>query len=643
MVFYITNQLSTGLFPEKFPRVSVEEALEYLWQLVDVAVDTETEGFDPYTKKLLLLQLGDYDVQYVIDTTTVDIQKFRKLLETKLLILANAQFDLTFLYHHNIWPTRIFDVMLAEIILTAGYRDEKDLKDLKEVVNTHVAESYINKGISLDKISKKYCNVTLDKAIRSNFGRVAIAEREIQYAADDVKYLHKIKEDQLKAFEEFKIKYGTTDELLDLENEVVKVFALMNYNGVRVDAARYSSEVIKKVEEEVRDITTKLNQIIIDEFQYPYTRDMFTGALITIINWNSPKQKLKLLNRIIPGIASTNAATIAKHSHKHKIFGSLASYNKMKKLQSSFGLGFLDHINTVSGRIHTNFWQILATGRISCNNPNLNQIPSKGELGPVIRSCFVPKSKDYCIVGGDYSGFELRIIAEFSQDPLWLKVFNEGGDLHSVLCSETFGIPIEDVHKPFPKNPDITYRALQKTINFGLAYGMSEYKLAATAQISVDEARAIIKRFFAKVPRVARLLTQLGEMATARGFIRTSPPYSRVRLFPKWFFLKDYPRTEGSFKWLGQIERQGKNTPIQGTNGDIIKKALIMVQKEIDENNWDVTIILSVYDEIQTECLKSQADAWKVKLQQLMIEAAEEVIKSVPVVVDVDISEYWKK
>lgn len=231
---------------------------------------------------------------------------------------------------------------------------------------------------------------------------------------------------------------------------------------------------------------------------------------------------------------------------------------------------------------------------------------------------------------------ELRIIAEFSQDPLWVNSFKEGQDLHSVLCAATFDIPITDVKKETPFKKGVTYRDIQKTINFGLAYGMSKFKLADTMQISVDEADAIIKRFFKVVPKVEYFLNTLGHLAKTRGFIKTAPPYSRIRWF-EGFDNKD------NFKRLGEIERAGKNSPIQGTNADIIKLALINVQQYIDDNNLPINILLSVYDEIQTECPKELAESWKMQLDTIMVSSASRVIKSVPVVVDCKIADYWDK
>jgi DNA polymerase-1 len=181
-----------------------------------------------------------------------------------------------------------------------------------------------------------------------------------------------------------------------------------------------------------------------------------------------------------------------------------------------------------------------------------------------------------------------------------------------------------------------------KSLRGNIIDGMSEFKLSNTIQVSPDEARKIINKFFSKVPKVEAFLNGLGELAKTRGYIRTAPPYSRVRFFPKQFYLREY-LSENKNKWLGEIERAGKNSPVQGTNADILKLALILLQKEIDENNWDVFILLTVYDEIQCEAHRSIAEAWRQKQTEIMIKAAQTIIKSVPMDVDCKISEHWTK
>lgn len=172
---------------------------------------------------------------------------------------------------------------------------------------------------------------------------------------------------------------------------------------------------------------------------------------------------------------------------------------------------------------------------------------------------------------------------------------------------------------------------------------MTEHKLADTMQIEVKKAKEIIDKFFSVVPKVSIFLEGLAKLGLSRGYVRTAPPYSRIRFFPQWKHMVEHPEDPQSFKISGEIERRSKNTPIQGTNGDIIKQALIEIQNIIDINNYDVKILLAVYDEIQCECKEEFAEEWKLIMDKIMVEVAKRQITEIPVVVDCSINDYWTK
>jgi DNA polymerase-1 len=637
MIYLVSNQ--KRIEDKDIRMASIQDCLEYCRGIEEICIDTETEGFDSHSKKVISMQLGDYNNQYFIDWSSIDPSVFISLFtdKTKTFIFQNAKFDLQFLYHNNLTVENIYDTFLAECLLTAGYSDS-------------------DRDVSLKGIAKKYLDVELDKEIRGKIHSEGISDRVIIYGCNDVKYLGKIKELQLLKIKEYEL-----ENVLNLENEVVKVFAKMEYTGVRVDVNKWTS-IADKASKIRDDIEVEMDALIykLGTKHLPdtnsltkYCRIYKQGNLFfddverdTIINWKSNSQKLQLLKELGLDVDSVGDIIMQRNKNNHPIVPLLISYSKHNKLADAFGMNFLKHINPNTGRVHYNVWQILATGRISVSEPNLNQIPSHGDFGKEIRSAFISRD-GYKIVGGDYSGMELRIIAEFSQDPTWIDAFNNGEDLHSKLCAMTFNIPIEDVKKPFPPKPTFTYRDVQKTLNFGLSYGMSEYKLADTIQISVDDAKKLIKKFFSRVPAVSNFLTQLGELGKTRGYIRTGNPYRRIRFFPEWkTYFRNYKneRLQGTdFKDLGSIERKSKNSPIQGTNADVIKRALCLVQKEIDTNNYPVNILLSVYDEIQTECREDFAEEWCKRLEILMVQAAQESIKTVPIIAECSINDCWTK
>jgi len=616
MIYFIGS--TTPLFNDRYTKSTFEDCLSYFQDKEFIEVDTETTGLDPHTCSILCMQLGTPEHQYVIEWSYADIDTLKELFyrEDKTFIFQNAKFDLKFLRKEGILVKKVYDTMLAERYIYGGRHDVE---------------------IGLYSLVKKYCDYELDKSIRGDINKFGLSDEVIIYAAEDVMFLTRIME-----FQKLEIEKNQLLELSDLENNVVKVFSKMEYDGIKLDTEKWLG--ISKITENARDeIAQDMDTIVREEPELQFLIkknlqiDIFGEAESDLsVNWSSPKQKVEILNKLGLKINSTADAILVKNRHRHRIIPKLLDYAKMNKLASSFGKDYLKHVNKVTNRVHPDYWQILDTGRISVKDPNLNQIPSKGDLAKEVRSCFIPEEGSV-IVGGDYSGMELRIIAELSQDPLWVKAFKEGGDLHSILCAETFDISIEDVRNPFPPKPTMTYRDVQKTVNFGLAYGMSKFKLSSSIDVPLEEADAVIKKFFKKVPGVAKFLTNLGNLAKKRGFIRSYKPYRRIRYFDNW----DGEHTDDNV--LGDIERAGKNTPIQGTNADIIKAALIDCYNIIEEENLPIKIILAVYDEIQCEVPEHLAEEWKGRLERIMIEAAEKSIKSIPVVADCGISNYWTK
>ena len=615
MVYLVTAN-RVLFYSDTYTIITKEQAFSKIEKCDVIQLDTETTGLDPHTCKILTQQFGTENDQFVIDNSTIDPTYFKPILESdKLFILQNAKFDLGFFLKLGIDIKNVYDTFLVECILTTGLEDRK---------------------LGLDAIAMKYCNVVLDKSIRGGIHREGLTTRVIKYCADDVTYLKQIMDKQLEQVQQYNLQ-----NVVNLENQVTRVFAKMEYTGISINKEKWL-EVSEITEKGTIEIEGKLDNILKAEPKLAkYVPKYVQGNLFDFeereldINWGSPLQKLNILKDLGFDTDSTGDRFLQINKDKHPLVKELINYNRYSKLASAFGKEFLKFINKNTGRIHYDVWQILSTGRISVSEPNLNQIPSKGELGKQIRNCFIPQ-QGYKIVGGDYSGMELRIIAEFSKDPLWVNAFNDGQDLHSVLCSATFDIPITDVKQETPFKKGVTYRDIQKTINFGLAYGMSKFKLADTMQIPVGEADKIIKKFFKVVPKVEQFLNGLGELAKARGYIKSGQPYGRIR----WFDGFD---NKGNFVRQGEIERAGKNTPIQGTNGDIIKSALINVQQFIDDRQLPINILLSVYDEIQTECPEDLSEWWKLELDKLMVESAQKVIKSVPIVVDCKIASYWDK
>ena len=244
----------------------------------------------------------------------------------------------------------------------------------------------------------------------------------------------------------------------------------------------------------------------------------------------------------------------------------------------------------------------------------------------------------------DYSGQELRLIAEGSQDPTWLNAFRNGEDVHGKVASMVFDIDISKVkNKPkFLKGK--SYRDVAKTINFGLAYGMSYYKLADTLDISQDEAKEFIDKYFTALPKIKKFLKALGNYGKRHGHIKTFKPFRRIRWFEDHKNLNNLDR-KLRFHRLGEIERASKNTPIQGSGADMIKQALAYLLHEINYNNLHdkVRLVTQVHDEIGCEVREDFIDEW-IEIQKNYMETAGKVIcQSVDMIVDYSISDKWSK
>jgi len=448
MIYVITNELL--ILPED--KFTVQHDLNYLlqyWKDKDViAVDTETTTFRPWDGKLLTIQLGDSDNQFIINWQAVGeefTEPIKKLLESKLLVFQNVKFDWQWLYHNGIDVRNIYDTFLGECILTTGYSVRQ---------------------LGLADISRKYTGIEVSKDDRGLINRVGLTERVLKYCAEDVAHLGEIRDKQLKKIEGFNL-----EKVLELECLVVRALALMEYNGVLIDEKKWL-EVAEEAERTIKSTVEKLDVIVEEKagFNDRLRKHLNLQTNLfgfeerkTKINWASNKQKGIILGELGYSVPDVADKTLQKMKHKHKIFKELITFSKHQKLATSFGKNFLKFVNKNTGRVHSEIWQILATGRLAMSKPNLQQIPAHGVLGEKIRSCFIARP-GHVLVTTDVVGFEARIVTEFSQDPLWLSIYNEGKDLHSEVCTKLFGIPLSDVKKPFPPKPDLTYRFVAKTI-----------------------------------------------------------------------------------------------------------------------------------------------------------------------------------
>ena len=622
--------ISATNIPECFEGGKIQNVLEYCSNKSVLAIDTETDGLDYTGNKITMLQIGDNECQFVIDVRTTDILPLKPLLENKEIIkvLHNAKFDYLFIKSQfGIELNNVYDTMLAEKVITCGKNKRYGLKNLVE----------------------QYFNETLDKNIRTTFGvNKPFTKDQIKYGAKDVEYLISIRNRQQPFIEKYKL-----TNTLELENKAVLAFADIEYNGLDLDKEKWL-ELNNTNKTKATTLHDNLDQHIINnpqlkKFVPRYVQaDLFTTDVRKInINWDSPKQVLEVLQCLVPKLENVNAKQMYKYRYRIDLINDYIKYKEAMKLCTSYGEAFFDNFKS-DGRIHTSFHQILDTGRVSSSGPNMQQIPADNSF----RNCFIAPA-GWKFVSADYSSQELNVIAFGSKDPVWIEALEKGQDLHSVCAELVYGeqwydVAEEDcayyVNNAKEKCDCKKHKSLRtnvKTINFGLAYGMGPHKLADTLNITMNEAKDLIKQYFNAFPSIGGFLDKLATFGKKYGYIKTFPPYNRRRWFDSWY-PKIWNNVE-SKKELGTIERASKNTPIQGASADMTKLALILIREYINITKCPVKIVMTVHDQIDTICEESYLNKWTDKMQELMELAAKQIVTNGLLKAEVNISDYWQK
>jgi len=566
-----------------------------------LGVDTEASKLDPHTTSLLLLQIGTPDISYIIDAQKADIQVFKSILEDKkiLKILQNGKFDYSVLkVQAGMTIENFFDTMLAEQILTNGM---------------------VRRQASLKAIAEKYLNVTLDKDYESyNWAEVArtgrVKKKHLVYSALDTLVLFPIFEKQFKL-----LKKENLTKIAQLEFAVAQVVAEMEIKGIYIDVVRWR-KLISKLRKKRDQVHRKIQDEIRPLFRN-HQVDLF-GNKADVLNLNSQPQLMALFNDKL-GLNLPSTGERVLRGTTHPVAQLILEYRGYQKLISAFGEKLLAKVNPVTGRVHPDFAQLrAATGRFACSNPNLQQIPADSSF----RSCF-RAPKGYKLVTADYSQAELRIMAEASRDPVFVKAYQEDRDLHSLTASEMYGVPIEKVDKKMRFNA--------KSINFGLMYGRGAHSLAQQLEISPQEAEKLLHEYFSRYKKVKAWLDMVGRQAAKKGVSHTLGGRKR------WYNLPD-PSDPNYERELSKIEREGKNTPIQGTSADITKYALVYVFRRLRKENIEAWIVHTVHDEIVVEVRAKDAEAAKKVIEEEMLRAWKTLIKTVPGKSSAVVSDIWE-
>lgn len=539
MIYLVQNKTQT-----KF-------AFDILKKIPTLGADTETTGLDPIMDKVLLIQLGTEIDQFVFDVARIpeeDLKLILKILVTPniLKIFQNGKFDYKMLKSNfGIRVRNLADTMITEQLLTKGVK---------------------RSGFGLAELTEKYKAGSMNKSVRKGFELKkfgdSFTDEEIKYAANDVKVMYRIYNEQLKLAESKNML-----KLLDLENASVRTTAELELNGIYINKEKWlalETAAIKGREEA---------EIILQKHFEPYYGKNIFGFLD--INYLSPLQCKKALEKVLgEKVESTEAKYLKKFNHQ--VIKDLMKYREASKRITAFGKAFLKHVHPQTDRIHATYKQLgTDSGRESCTNPNMQQIPGAQEY----RTPFCAQGENYRIISADFANQELRVLAQLSKEPTWIKAINNKRDLHIMVASMMFGKPEKDITKEERKRA--------KTLGFGTIYGLSAFGLARDLKIDKKEAKQLLNHFFNAFPNIKGFLKEQ-EKRTVHLKRAVSPLDGRIR---------DLSSVDwDDWRMRGHALNIGKNHPIQGASASITKLALIKIQNYIERKNKDAMLVAVIHD-----------------------------------------------
>lgn len=553
-----------------------------------LAVDTETTGLDPHADRLRLIQLAVAGLPVlVIDCYSFlpdGIALLKALLESRhVKVFQNAKFDVQFFIAIHIYPSPIFDTMLAgQLLRTSGGPSRANLAAL----------------------ARHYVNETLSKEEQNSDWQGSLSESQLLYAARDADILLRLREAMIPQIYGF----GLT-KIAQIEFSCVRALAQMEYAGIQLDTERWNSLILqftKKRDDALRNLYAYTGQPAVQ-------MDLWGEGTVLQVNFDSNHFILKLLQSNGIQVRSTSKQDLSAHT-KHPLVQALSAYRKASKLLSSFLYPLPHMIHPGTGRLHPHYGQIGAwSGRMSCGNPNIQQIPRSTDF----RACFIAPPGRKLVIA-DYSQIELRVAADITKDARMLAAYHNGEDLHALTASLMVSKPMNSITKQ--------ERQAAKAVNFGLIYAMGAAGLQQYAQqsygveMSIAQAEDFRNRFFKAYTGIERW---------HQGLKKAPPTESRTLTGRKFTFSSN----EGLSSLC--------NTPVQGTAADIAKKALGMLIERL--KGTDTQMIAMIHDEILLEASDENATHTAAVLQSTMEEAGNSILTHVPCQADVTISQNWLK
>ncbi len=577
--------------------------IENLLKQSSVCFDTETTSLNPIEAELVGIAFSWESGKGYYLPFPEDREESRKILEELRpffddpaieKIGQNLKYDIKVLRKYDIGvKAPLFDTMLAHYLINPDMRHNMDV----------LSETYLNYSpISITSLIGKKGKGQLSM-------REVPLEQQTEYAVEDADITYQLAQHFRKELKEA----NTAGLFQDIEIPLLQVLADMELEGINLDAD-FLNSLSKELEKDIHGLQEKIYQQAGEEFNIASPKQL--GEILF--------EKLKLVEKpkkTRTGQYSTAEDVLSYLAKDHEIIRNVLEYRGLSKLKSTYVDALPEQVEPSTGRVHTYYMQaVAATGRLSSNNPNLQNIPIRTERGRQIRKAFIPRDEDYDLLAADYSQIELRIIAALSQESNMIEAFKNGEDIHASTASKVFGVPLGEVTRE--------QRGNAKTVNFGIIYGVSAFGLSNQTDLSRTEAKELIDTYYKTYPKLREYISDQIDFARENGYVQTVMGRRR--------YLKDI--NAGNAVVRGAAERNAVNAPIQGSAADIIKVAMINIHRRLSDGNYRTRMLLQVHDELVFDVYKPELEEIKKVVRSEMENA---FTLEVPLVVDIGMGNNW--
>ncbi len=578
--------------------------LQNLLNQTSVCFDTETTGIDTLNAELVGMSFSfEKGKAFYVpfpenqDEAQTLVEKFKPFFENEAIekIGQNIKYDLKILSHYNIQiKGKLFDTMIAHYLINPDMRHNMDV----------LSETYL-------KYSPKSIENLIGKKGKNQKSMRDVALEDIkEYAAEDADVTFQLKQNFSPILDK-----AETKKLFDeIEIPLIPVLAAMEMEGINLNVP-FLKEMSVEMAKESAALEQKIYETAGEKFNLASPKQL-GDVLFDKMKIGGAKQK-----KTKTGQYATGEEVLSYLANEHHIVKDILEWRQMVKLQSTYIDALPNQVDKNTHRVHTDYMQtVAATGRLSSNNPNLQNIPIRTERGKLIRKAFIARDENYTLLSADYSQIELRIIAALSGEENMIKAFQNNEDIHRSTAAKVFNVPLEEVTKE--------QRSNAKTVNFGIIYGVSAFGLSNQTSLSRKESAELIDAYYTTYPKLKSFMSNQVDFAREHGYVQTVLGRRR--------YLKDINSANMMVK--SGAERNAVNAPIQGSAADIIKIAMINIHKKLTAEKWKSKMLLQVHDELVFDVHNSELEKIKPMIKYEMENA---YIMDVPLDVEIGIGKNW--